>query len=77
MLKLCLALPVFYPIFGGGPLRFLRYQPGLRKRDIHARILAGTARSKDDFHVGYTGHIRRSNAGLDGNDYPLGSMLPI
>jgi glycosyltransferase involved in cell wall biosynthesis len=71
MLKLCLALPVFYPIFGGGPLRFMRYQPGLRKRDIHARILAGTARSKDDFHTG------RPEDGFDRRDFPIGSMLPI
>ena len=71
MLKLCLALPVFYPIFGGGPLRFMRYQPGLRKRDIHARILAGTPRSKDDFHTGQPEH------GLDGDDHSIGSMLPI
>jgi glycosyltransferase involved in cell wall biosynthesis len=74
MLKLCLALPVFYPIFGGGPLRFMRYQPGLRKRDIQARILAGTARSKDDFH---TGHTRRPDDGLDQGDFSFGSMLPI
>jgi glycosyltransferase involved in cell wall biosynthesis len=71
MLKLCLALPVFYPIFGGGPLRFMRYQPGLRKRDIHARILAGTARSKDDFHT------RRPDDGFDRGDLSTGSMLPI
>jgi glycosyltransferase involved in cell wall biosynthesis len=71
MLKLCLALPVFYPIFGGGPLRFMRYQPGLRKRDIHARILAGTARSKDDFHT------ERPDHALDRGDFSIGSMLPI
>lgn len=50
MLKVCLALPIFYPTFAGGPLRFLRYQSGLRKRDVYARVLAGTARHKDDFH---------------------------
>lgn len=50
MLKVCLALPIFYPTFAGGPLRFLRYQAGLQKRDVYARVLAGTARRKDDFH---------------------------
>jgi glycosyltransferase involved in cell wall biosynthesis len=50
MLKVCLALPVFYPTFAGGPLRFLRYQPGLRKRDVYSRVFAGTPRHKDDFH---------------------------
>jgi glycosyltransferase involved in cell wall biosynthesis len=68
-LKVCLALPVFYPTFGGGPLRFLRYQPGLRKRDIQARVLAGTARAKDDSH---------GNGGDPKWDaYPIGSMLPV
>ena len=71
MLKLFLALPVFYPTFGGGPLRFMRYQPGLRKRDVHARILAGTARSKDDFHTG------QPDDDLRPDDYSVGSMLPI
>jgi glycosyltransferase involved in cell wall biosynthesis len=68
MLKLCLALPIFYPTFGGGPLRFMRYQPGLRKRDVHARVLAGTGRTKDDFHT---------DEHLGWSDYSIGSMLPI
>ncbi|HEB91206.1 MAG TPA: glycosyltransferase family 1 protein [Deltaproteobacteria bacterium] len=52
MLRVCLALPVFYPTFAGGSLRFLHYQPGLRKRDIQARVLTGTARPRDDLHPG-------------------------
>lgn len=71
MLKLCLALPVYYPIFGGGPLRFMRYQPGLRKRSVYTRILAGTARSKDDLHPAQT------RDALVHDDVSIGSMLPI
>jgi len=71
MLKVCLALPVCYPIFGGGSLRFLRYQPGLQKRDVHARVLSGTARSKDDFHP------ESAAEDFDRTAYPIGSMLPI
>jgi len=70
MLKLCLALPIFYPTFGGGPLRILRSQAGLRKRDVHARVLTGTPRSKDDFHS-LPGDEPRAAEG------PIGSMLPI
>jgi len=67
-LKVCLALPVFYPTFGGGPLRFLRYQPGLREREIKARVLAGTPRSKDD------GHLDEDPGWAS---YPIGAMLPV
>ena len=68
MLKLCLAHPVFYPTFGGGSLRFLRYLPGLRKRDVQTRVLTGTARAKDASHPG------------DPHDWsrlPIGRMLPV
>jgi glycosyltransferase involved in cell wall biosynthesis len=68
MLKLCLALPIFYPTFGGGPLRNLRAQPGLRKRDVHARVLAGTSRTKDALHI---------TEDLGWDRYSTGKMLPI
>lgn len=68
MLKLCLAHPVFYPTFGGGSLRFLRYQPGLRKRDVQTRVLTGTARSKDATHPGDP---------HDWSRHPIGRMLPV
>ena len=72
MLKVCLALPVFYPTFGGGPLRFLRYQAGLRKRNVYCRILAGTARPKDDLHgQGNTLPNARSA------DHRIGTRLPV
>ena len=68
MLKLCLAHPVFYPTFGGGSLRFLRYQPGLQKRDVQTRVLAGTSRAKDATHP---------HAKLDWDHYSAGQMLPV
>jgi glycosyltransferase involved in cell wall biosynthesis len=68
MLNLCLAHPVFYPTFGGGSLRFLRYQPGLHKRDVQTRVLAGTSRAKDASHP---------HAEHDWNRYAIGTMLPV
>lgn len=68
MLKLCLAHPVFYPTFGGGSLRFLRYQPGLAKRDIQTRVLTGTPRAKDATHP---------DAPIDWLHRDVGEMLPI
>lgn len=68
MLKLCLAHPIFYPTFGGGSLRFLRYQPGLRKRDVQTRVLAGTGRAKDAAHPGDP---------HDWSRHPIGHMLPV
>ncbi len=71
MLQLCLAHPVFYPTFGGGSLRFLRYQPGLHKRDVQTRVLAGTSRTKD------ASHPHAEKAELDLGRYGLGEMLPV
>jgi glycosyltransferase involved in cell wall biosynthesis len=68
MLKLCLAHPIFYPTFGGGSLRFLRYQPGLQKRDVQTRVLAGTSRAKDAKHP---------HGVLDWDRHPVGHMLPV
>jgi len=67
VLKLCLALPTFYPTFAGGPLRFLRYQPRLRRHEVHACILAGTAREKER-----TPEEER----LRWHEQPIGTMLP-
>lgn len=68
MLKLGLALPTFYPSFGGGSLRFLRYQPGLRERGIEARVLAGTPRAKD---------TTQQELDLGWNAHAIGTMLPL
>lgn len=68
MLKLCLAHPVFYPTFGGGSLRFLRYQPGLAKREIRTRVLTGTPRAKDATHP---------DAPIDWLHREVGALLPV
>ncbi|MEZ4333406.1 MAG: glycosyltransferase family 4 protein [Myxococcota bacterium] len=67
MLKLCLAHPVFHPIFGGGGLRFRRYLPGLQKRDVQVRVLSGTNRAKD---------LVLSQDGPDWSRYRIGEWLP-
>jgi hypothetical protein len=75
MLKLCLAHPVFYPTFGGGSLRFLRYQPGLQKRDVQTRVLAGTSRAKDASHphgeLGWDRYNRPDAAGRVDRNCPV------
>ena len=38
--NVCLAARNFYPVFGGGGLRFLRYLPGLKARGIDVRAAA-------------------------------------
>jgi glycosyltransferase involved in cell wall biosynthesis len=45
--NLCLASPVFFPTYGGSQLRFLRYIPGLTKRNIDIRIVTGTPTAQD------------------------------
>ena len=76
MLKVCLALPIFYPTFAGGPLRFLRYQPGLKKRDVYARVVAGTARLKDDFHPVLV-DTSACSKDHDSKAPAIGEMLPV
>lgn len=65
--KLCMACPVFYPTFAGGSLRYLRYQPGLRQRQVQTWVLAGTARAKErslaEMHLGW-------------HQQPVGKRLP-
>jgi glycosyltransferase involved in cell wall biosynthesis len=45
-IDLLLASTHFFPTHGGAQLRFLRYIPGLQKRGVTVRVLAGTAKSK-------------------------------
>jgi len=51
--ELLLASTHFFPTHGGAQLRFLRYIPGLQKRGIYTRVLAGTAKSKKRHDVPY------------------------
>jgi glycosyltransferase involved in cell wall biosynthesis len=45
-IRLCLASTHFFPTHGGAQLRFLRYIPGLRKRNVFTHVLAGTPKQK-------------------------------
>ena len=46
-IDVCLASPFFYPVFGGGTMRFQGYAPGLRDRRIDMRVFTGTKEAED------------------------------
>ena len=55
------AAPLFYPIYGGAQLRFLRYMPGLRARGIDTAVFSGTPRPDDldsNADIGAWRHLR-------------------
>ncbi|GMQ83637.1 MAG: hypothetical protein BMS9Abin06_0372 [Gammaproteobacteria bacterium] len=64
--RLCLTSPVFYPTYGGSQLRFMRYLPGLRERDLDIRIYTGTPNAKE---------MSAEEATLWG-DHPTGGFIP-
>jgi glycosyltransferase involved in cell wall biosynthesis len=64
--RLCLASPVFFPTYGGSQLRFKRYLPGLRARDLDIRVFTGTPHSKE---------MSAEESALWG-DYPVGEFMP-
>ena len=41
-LNLCLASRFYYPVYAGGAMRFRRYSPGLRARQVETRVFTGT-----------------------------------
>jgi glycosyltransferase involved in cell wall biosynthesis len=45
--NLCLVSPHFFPTYGGAQLRFLRYLPGLRERNVFARVFTGTPKAQE------------------------------
>lgn len=45
-IHLYLASPIIYPPRGGAELRFWRYLPGLRQRDINVTVVTGTPKAK-------------------------------
>jgi glycosyltransferase involved in cell wall biosynthesis len=57
--NLCLASPHFFPTYGGAQLRFLRYLPGLRERNIFARVITGTPKAQESANT-------RTNTARDG-----------
>jgi glycosyltransferase involved in cell wall biosynthesis len=67
-IKLCLASPIFYPTYGGSTLRFMRYLPGFRQRNIDCRVLTGTPLAEDA--------ATPENRAL-WSQYQPGQMLPI
>jgi len=66
-LELCFTCQHFYPIHGGGTLRFLRYFPELRKRGVHTRVLTATPKSSKLIEAEYV---------REWNRYPIGAIIP-
>ncbi len=46
-IRLCVASPSFFPVYGGVQLRFLRYLPRLTDSGIDARIFSGTPTERE------------------------------
>jgi len=46
-IRLCVASPSFFPVYGGVQLRFLRYLPRLSERRIDPRIFSGTPTKRE------------------------------
>jgi len=69
IIRLCLASTHFFPTHGGAQLRFLRYIPGLRKRNVLTQVLAGTPKQKKQVHEDFLGEIgpERGDLGLEGD----------
>jgi glycosyltransferase involved in cell wall biosynthesis len=66
-IHLCLGSPLFSPTYGGSQLRFLRYLPGFRQRDIDVRVVSGTPTAED---------VTAGNCVEIWNRYPAGTILP-
>ncbi len=67
-LQLCLAAQSFYPFYAGGALRFMRYLPGLKEREIQTRVFTGTP------------NLRKAKASQVKTEWyatPSGQMLPV
>jgi glycosyltransferase involved in cell wall biosynthesis len=65
--ELCFASQHFYPLHGGGTLRFMRYFPGLRQRGIHTRVVTGTPKSTKLADMDFIREWCR---------YPIGEIIP-
>jgi glycosyltransferase involved in cell wall biosynthesis len=66
-LELCFTCQHFFPIHGGGALRFLRYFPGLRKRGVHTRVVTATPKASKLVDADYL---------REWNRYPIGAIIP-
>jgi glycosyltransferase involved in cell wall biosynthesis len=65
-LRICFAMPTYFPSFSGGSLRFMGYQPGLRERGIESMVLAGSTREK---------HLSEADPFAEWPECPEGAML--
>jgi len=65
--ELCFASQHFFPLHGGGTLRFLRYFPGLRQRGINTRVITGTPKSSKWIDTDFTREWSR---------YAIGDVIP-
>ena len=66
--RLCLASPVFYPTYGGSQLRFMRYLPGLRERDLDVLVYTGTPHAKE---------MTSAEEAMHWDRYPTGEFMPV
>jgi glycosyltransferase involved in cell wall biosynthesis len=66
-IQLCFSAFHFYPVHGGGQLRFLRYFDGLRKRGIHATVVTGTPQSSKSTSSAYA---------HEWQGYRIGCLIP-
>lgn len=65
--QLCFSSLHFYPVHGGGQLRFLGYFPGFRQRGIHTSVVTGTPQSSKLTNTDYVQEWKR---------YRIGSAIP-
>jgi glycosyltransferase involved in cell wall biosynthesis len=65
--ELCFTCQHFYPIHGGGTLRFLRYFPEFRKRGVHTRVVTATPKASKLVDADYVRDWQR---------YPIGATIP-
>jgi glycosyltransferase involved in cell wall biosynthesis len=65
--ELCFTCQHFYPIHGGGTLRFLRYFPELRKRGVNTRVVTATPKASKLIDADYVRDWQR---------YPIGATIP-
>ena len=65
--ELCFACQHFYPVHGGGSLRFMRYFPKLKERGVNTRVVTGTPKASKLINADYEREWSR---------YPIGAVIP-
>jgi glycosyltransferase involved in cell wall biosynthesis len=65
--QLCFTCQHFFPVHGGGTLRFLRYFPELRKRGVDTRVVTATPKASKLTDADYVHEWQR---------YPIGATIP-